>query len=184
MELLTYRITGVSPILQNNPAKMATQGSDGLKSGKKIYVAADEAEAAVYRNEQGEIIVPAIAFRAALFRAATNRKIGKLSAKSAVAGSIFPVETEVQLVNAKTNKAIKDYKIHSCRAVVNKAGIIRVRPMIENWACDLVLEVDTEMIPNVAVITELLNIAGKIAGIMDWRPEKLGTFGRFTAKLA
>ena len=183
MELLTYRITGISPILQNNPAKMAGGADGGLKSGKKTYVPEVEAEAAVYRNDEGEIIVPSIAFRAALFRAATNRKIGKLSAKSAVSGSIFPVEHQVRLIDAKTGKPITKYKIHSCRAVVNKAGIIRVRPMIENWACDLVLEVDTEMIPNTAVITELLNIAGKIAGVMDWRPEKLGTFGRFTAAL-
>lgn len=184
MELFTFRITGVSPILQNNPAKMQASKDDSLKSGKRVYDPKIEAEAAVYRNERKEIVVPSIAFRASLFKAGTGRKIGKMSAKTVIAAAVFPVETHCILVGQKNNKPIKDYVIHSCRCVVNKAGIIRCRPLIDAWATDLVLELDTDFAPGLQkVVTELLNIAGKVAGVMDWRPERLGTFGRFTAEL-
>jgi len=184
MEIVTFRITGVSPILQNNPAKMQASKDDSLKSGKKVYDPKIEAEASVYRNERKEIVVPSIAFRASMFKAATGRKIGKMSAKTVIAAAVFPVETVCILVGAKTDKPIKDYVIHSCRCVVNKAGIIRCRPMIEEWATDLALELDTQFAPGLEkVVLELLNIAGKVAGVMDWRPEKLGTFGRFTAAM-
>jgi hypothetical protein len=183
MEIVRFKITGVSPILQNNPAKM--QASKGTElGGKKTYDPVIEAEAAVYRNDRKEIVVPSIAFRAAMFKACTGRKINKLSAKTAVAASVFPVEQECILLDGK-GKPIKDYKIHSCRCVVNKAGIIRTRPMIEHWSTVLALEVDTNFLGKGCeqVLEQLLNLAGKIAGVMDWRPEKLGTFGRFTAKL-
>lgn len=184
MDLFTYRITGVSPILQNNPAKMQRSGPDTLKGGKKVYDPKVEAEAAVYRNERDEIVVPSIAFRASMFKAATGRKIGKMSAKTVIAAAVFPVEAQCILLSAKTGAPIKEYEIHSCRCVVNKAGIIRCRPMIDGWATDLVLELDTDFAPGLhKVVAELLNVAGKVAGVMDWRPEKLGTFGRFTAEL-
>lgn len=182
MEMFQFRITGVSPLLMNNPASMG--GSDnGLKSGKKKYDPEIEAEARLYRNERSELVVPTIAFRSALFRAGTSRKIGKVAAKTVIAGAVFPVEQECIILDAKSKKPRKDYEIHACRAVVNNAGIIRHRPMIKDWALDLALEIDTELLPEPTVVEELLNIAGKIVGVLDWRPQKLGSFGRFTAEL-
>jgi hypothetical protein len=182
MDIFVYRITGVSPLLQNNPAAMGGKKQDGL-AAKKIYIPEEEAKAALYTDDDGHIIIPSIAFRSAMFRAATGRKIGKSSAKTVISGSVFPVEQSLLVLNAKTGKPRKDYTIHKCRAVVNKAGILRCRPMISDWATDLALEIDTEMLPNPEVVTQLLNLAGKIAGVGDWRPEKLGVFGRFTAVL-
>lgn len=180
MQIITYRITGVSPLLQHNPAGMKKSG-DGMSAAKKVYIAEEEAEAGVYRNERKEIVVPTIAFRSAILEASKGRKIGKVAARAVMSGSVFPVEQSCIVLDQKKFKPITEYKIHTCRAVVNKAGILRCRPMIENWCCDLALEVDTEMLPNVDIVAQLLNIAGKIIGIMDWRPQKLGTFGRFTA---
>lgn len=184
MELFTYRITGVSPILQNNPAKMQAAKKDSLK-GKPSYIPEEEAEAAVYRNERHEIVVPSAGFRSAMFRAATGRKIGKMAANTVISAAVFPVETYCILLGIRSEKPIKDYKIHSCRAIVNKQGVIRSRPMIEGWMTDLVLELDTEFMGKDCqkTVEQLLNIAGKVAGIMDWRPEKKGVYGRFTAQL-
>jgi hypothetical protein len=185
MQTVVYRITGVSPILQHNPQGMK-RSNDGMTAAKKTYLSGeDEAEQGTYRNARRELIVPTIAFRSALLEACKGRKIGKVGAKTVVAGSVFPVETEAVLLDVKNEKPITKYEIHTCRAVVNDAGILRSRPMISNWCCDLPLEVDDEMLPNwESVVGELLNIAGKIVGVMDWRPEKLGTFGRFRAELA
>lgn len=135
------------------------------------------------RRSEADALLLCRAGRSAILRASSGRRIGKVSAKSVVAGTVFPIEQECILLSAKTGKPLTSYKIHSCRAVVNKAGILRSRPMFEDWACDLALDIDTEMLPDIGIVTQLLNIAGRIIGVMDWRPEKMGTFGRFTAEL-
>jgi hypothetical protein len=182
MELFTFRIVGLSPLLQHNPASMGAGSGDSLK-GKKKYVASEDAEASVYRNADGQIVHPSIAFRAAMFRACTGRKIGKMSAKTVVAASVFPVESECLLIDPVTEKPLTKYEINAARVVVQRNAVIRHRAMFPKWATDFVVEIDTEMLPKIEVVEELLNIAGKIAGIGDWRVEKLGTFGRFSAKL-
>jgi hypothetical protein len=179
MNVFKFKIVGTSPLLQHSPAGMKVD-SGGLKTKKK-YIPEEEAAAGVYRNPKGEIVIPSIAFRSAILAAAKNRKIGKLSARSVIAGSVFPIEEYCPLVHPKTGKQVTKYTVHSCRAVVQRSGVIRSRPKFDDWACDLAVEVDTEMLPNVEIVLELLNLAGKIIGVGDWRPEKLGTFGRFVA---
>lgn len=183
MGIYQFEITGVSPILQNNPAKMQKKADGGLKGGKKVYDPAIEAEESSYRNERGELVVPSIAFRASMFKACTGRKIGKMGAKSVVAASVFPVEMACILLGQKSGKPLTKFEIHSTRVVIQRQGIIRCRAMIADWKTILALEVDSEMLPDPNVVEQLLNVAGKVAGIMDWRPERLGMFGRYTAKL-
>ena len=177
MQIKTFEIIGVSPILMNNPAAMGGGGA-GLKS-KKTYVDSEEAEIRVYRNRDNHIVVPTIAFRSAMLKAASGRKIGKATARAVIAGSVFPVEQNCILLDTTTEKPIDTYEIHRCRVVVNKAGVVRARPMIQNWKTKLALEIDVDMIQDDTIIPEILNLAGKIVGIMDWRVEKLGTYGRF-----
>lgn len=182
MELVTFKITGLSPLLQHNPAAMASGSDDSLK-GKKRYDRDEEAAASVYRTATGEFYHPSIAFRAAIFKACTGRKIGKMSAKTVVSASVFPAERHCILIDPETEKPLTEYEIDSSSVVVNKARVIHHRGMFPKWATMFVAEIDTEMLPKLEVVQELLNIAGKIAGVGDWRVEKLGTFGRFKAEL-
>lgn len=180
MEVFTYQVNGISPLLQHNPAAMGS-GPKGL-AAKKVYDVNKEADAGCYRDNKLNFIIPTIAFRSAILSASKGRKIGKVAARAVLSGCVFPIEESCTLLDSK-GKPIKGYEVHTCRAVVNKAGIIRARPMFRNWSCKLPLEVDTEILPEIDIITQLLNIAGKIIGVMDWRPEKLGIYGRFTAEL-
>lgn len=182
MEVFVYRIQGVSPLLQHNPKSMQSKGVESLTK-KKVYVAEDEAEAGSYRNERGEFYIPTMAFRAAILSASKGRKIGKVAARSVLSGCVFPVEQEAILLVPKTGKPIKSYEIHTGRVVIQRNGVIRCRPLFREWACKLALEIDTEMLPNIDIVSQVLNIAGKIIGVMDWRPERLGIHGRFTATL-
>lgn len=184
MEIFTFLITGVSPLLQNNP-KVLQSTADRNKSlgAKKNYTAEDDAEKSAYRNEKNQFIIPSIAFRSAILSASKGRRIGKMGAKAVLTGVVFPVEAECLLLDPATKKPIKNYEIHSTRAVINRAAIIKHRAMFKDWSCKLALEIDTEMLPDVGIVTQLLNIAGKIIGVQDWRPEKLGIYGRFTATL-
>jgi hypothetical protein len=189
LELHTWKITGVSPLLQNNPAgTMKGSDSGGMSAGKKVYDDQEEADIRVYRTEDGKPMHPTAAFRSGMLEASKGRKIGKTAARTVVAGSVFPAETEALLVDAK-GKPLTKYAVHKCRVVVGKSGILRCRPQWTNWHVMLPLEVDRDFIQKLDTITEILNIAGRIIGVGDNRPDTskgksgVGTFGRYKAEL-
>ena len=179
----TFRITGLSPILMNNPESMQMGRAAGVGM-KKIPTPEEEAKAKVYRNSKG-LYIPSVAFRSSIIGrggGASGRKIGKFTANSRVAAGAFVVDEHTPLVHVKTGKPIKDYEIYSCRAVVQGNGVRRSRPLIKDWACDLKLEVDDDFV-TVEQLVDLLNMSGKVAGIMDFRPQCKGSFGRYEAEL-
>jgi hypothetical protein len=183
VDIVTYRIVGLSPLLMHSAkAMMQPKPNQGLGS-KTIPTAVAEAEAGVYRLPSGQLFIPSESFRLAILGAARGRRIGKTAAAMVLAGSVFPVEPELPLVDPQTGSPIEKYEIDIRRAVVNRMGVARARAMLRTWACDLSFEVDLEMLPNVEILTQILNIAGKIIGVLDYRIEKKGTFGRFRAEL-
>jgi hypothetical protein len=50
------------------------------------------------------------------------------------------------------------------------------------WAVLITCEVDEDFV-TVAMMVELLNIAGKVSGAGDYRPQCKGPFGRFRVEL-
>ena len=189
LELHTWKISGVSPLLQNNPAATMSSGGDGaMSAGKKVYDDKEEAAIRVYKNTDEQYVHPTAGFRAGILVAAGGRKINKKAARTILAGSVFPAEMEALLLDAK-DKPIKAHDIHKCRVVVGKSGILRCRPMYKTWSCLLPMEIDRDFITNLDVVTEILNISGRIVGIGDNRPDTskgksgVGTFGRYSAKL-
>ena len=175
-----------SSLLMNNPASMENGDDVGIKASKKKYEPEEEARIRVYKDEKDHMYIPAVAFRASLMNAAKGRKVGKKFATALVKGAVFNAETRCYLTNPETGKPLKangksknsDYGLHSTRVRVGNAGVMRVRPEIERWATKVAFEVDDDFIREEQVI-ELLNIAGRMAGVLDWRPEKSGAHGRF-----
>lgn len=189
IEIKTWRITGLTPLLQNNPA-VTMGGSDGdaLSTKKKTYVDNDEAEMRTYRNDQGEPVHPTAAFRSAMLNASKGFKVGKRTARTVFAGAVMLCEPEMILTDAK-GKPLKSYGIHKCRVIVGKSGVLRCRPMWRDWHGLLPMEIDTDFIDNIDIVTQILNIAGRIIGIGDFRPDTnkgkdgVGSFGRFKAEV-
>ena len=122
-----------------------------------------------------------------LLEAAKGRKINKKAARGSVAGAVFPAEDRLTILDKK-GKPKKEYVVRKCRVKVGTAGVLRCRPQWDNWTMNVPLEIDTDFIP-VDMVTELLNIGGRIAGIGDERPSVdkgkngVGSCGRFTAEL-
>ena len=73
------------------------------------------------------------------------------------------------------------------RAKIGRAKHIRVRPMFRNWVLVGSLTVlDSELSGlTEKVLTTVLNQAGAICGLCDWRPSSpsSGTFGKFQPKI-
>lgn len=180
LSIAVFKITGLSPLLQHNPASMLAHKSGGINV-KQIPLPEDEAEAATYRLENGDLYLPTYHFRASLLRGCVGRRLGKRGASVAVSAGVSVPEEETVLFNSETGKSIRDYQVDCRTVVVQRARIVRARPKIWPWAARLVLELNDDFISAGATL-ELLNIAGMIAGIGDFRPEKRGWFGRYSAQ--
>ena len=185
MEIVVFKIVGLSPLLQHNPRTMGSAGKRESLGTKVIPTPEEEAEAGTYRLPDGQLYVRSDAFRGSIIGrggAASGRRIGKATANSRVAAGLFMPEPECPLHHPKTGKPIHDYEIDTRRALVQGNGVLRSRPMIRDWACDLVCEID-ELFITIDQVLELLNIAGKVAGVGDFRPQCKGVFGRYAATL-
>jgi hypothetical protein len=179
----TFKITGLSPLLMHNALGMKRAGG-GLGT-KKIPTAEDEAAAGVYRLPNGTLFIPAISFRSSIIGkggSASGRKVGKLTAKVAASAALSTAAEFCELFDPETEEPITAYVIDSRRAVVQGNGIIRSRPRVDRWACDLVMDIDEDFL-SVEHTVALLNFAGRLAGVLDFRPQCRGEFGKFRAEL-
>lgn len=182
IEMVTYRMTGISPLLQNNPEKMVRKTGDSL-SKKTLPSVEEEAEKSACRLPSGQLYIRTLAFRAALLGATTGKRLGKMSAKTILSGSVFVAHETAPLIHPTTEEPIHDYEISVLRAVVQRQGIMRARPKIDKWACDVTFEVDRDFLSDNEVLTQLLADAGRLKGVGDYRPEKSGMYGRFEAEI-
>ena len=187
-----------NPLLMHNP-----EGSIGVKTttGKKQYNPAEEAENAAYRLPSGQLYLKAEAFKGSIIDpkgGATGRKFGKSSAATVIRNGIdFTPDSDIliwhpkiaflpicPLYNPKNGKKIVDYQIDQRPAVVNKARIIRARPILWEWATDVIITIDTRFI-SISDFLEIFQNAGIVAGVGDYRPQcvKPGNFGRYIVEI-
>lgn len=182
VNIVTFKVTGLSEILMNNPASMDEEKATSVRT-KKIPPEED-AEKRLYINEDGNFWVPSVAFLRGLWQGAAYRKIGKDSARSLIQASVFSIEEQTVLLDKDTQKPITKYEIDSRTVVIKATGgrIMRHRPKVSNWMCLLSLEIDSDFI-TIDIILPLMNRAGRMIGVMDFRPEKRGSFGRYEVEL-
>lgn len=181
-EIVVFQITGMSPLLQNNPINFIGVGEDtGLIAGKKQYNDAEEAALRVYLDPEGNFCHPTEAFIKSMVRAVTGRKFGKFAATSVLKGSVFIAEP-YSVLEDESGQLAKTYGIDKRPVVIGKARVPRVRPCWNKWRMRVPLEIDVAIV-SPQQVEDSLALAGRIVGIGDYRPEKGGGFGRFTAKV-
>lgn len=188
IKIVTFKITGKTPLMQSNPATLCMEPDSGGLGVKKKYDDAQEAALRLYVNSDGKFVHPSAALRKCMMTAVSGRKFGKKAARMVIAGAVFPVETECVILDAKGNPA-KTYEIDKQPAVVGKARIPRCRPKFSQWSMLVPLELDDELIAPEQVL-EALQLGGRIIGIGEYRPDPsggksgVGSFGRFSAEIA
>ena len=84
VDVFTFEITGKSPgVMFNNPSMMAENSGAVTKTrGNKKYNDEDEAEMRTYRNDKGNLIVPAVQIRASILEASKAYKLGRTNMKT------------------------------------------------------------------------------------------------------
>jgi hypothetical protein len=133
----------------------------------------DDIESYVYRNVDGMLCLPGEYLRQAVIHAAKYRQDPRSPRKSAM--DLFKAGCLCLTQLASLGKKEWDYEDRR-RVVIQRNAVTRVRPaMLAGWGCEVQLMVQTpEYIPP-AMLLEVLNTAGRLIGVGDFRP----TFGRF-----
>jgi len=172
MKTIKVELKGTSPILMNSPSSMIEDQTQTLKQKTSKGNMEKDAEKLAYRTKKGELYIPAEALKGCLIGAASYKKFGKFAAKPIIAGGVHIQPREVLL-------GTKKYELDIRTVVIQRARVVKARPMIDNWKCSFDLVYDESLIPHAEDIKLILEDAGKRVGLLDFRPQKTGSFGMF-----
>lgn len=136
----------------------------------------EQAEYSAYRDpDTGGLYVPGVNIQRSFVASAVYSK-GKSrgTLQKPVAACVIVSPERVPL-------GVRDYAIDSRPVVVpaTKGRVIRHRPRIDPWKVTFDVEFD-ETLLTVTQLRRVIDDAGTRVGLLDFRPEKKGPFGRFT----
>lgn len=183
MYLVDCEIEGLAPLLQHRFA--TPELADLTQGGRRVTGAVDYTEEwreYLYRTPEGKIGQPAIHIEQAMIKAAGGFKItGRRGAtyKELFKASVFVtpdvLSHEIALPETLTTNAEEAVYLDIRPVVIQKARVVRLRPALrKGWRLSFTIEVVDDQIP-VAMVKDVLELAGKTGGIGDYRPR----FGRF-----
>ncbi len=67
-------------------------------------------------------------------------------------------------------------------ATVGGRKVMRTRPRLKGWAFETTGVCDTDLL-DLDTFRKIAILAGQVVGIGDWRPERSGSYGKFTAEI-
>jgi hypothetical protein len=135
--------------------------------------AAEQAEYAAYRHGEN-LYVPGLNLQRSLVSSALFSKgKGRSSLQKRVAACVLVSPEHLDLGTAR-------YDIDSRPVVVpaTKGRIIRHRPRLDEWKLKFDLEYDENLLGEPQV-RRIVDDAGQLVGLLDFRPETKGSFGGF-----
>jgi hypothetical protein len=133
----------------------------------------DDIESYVWRNNNGELCVPGEYFRQSIIHAAKFKQDPRSPRKSAM--DLFKAGVVSLTPLASLGSADWDY-LDTRRVTIQRAGVNRTRPaMRQGWAVDLDFQILTPEYIDPVLFQDVLNTAGRLVGVGDFRP----TYGRF-----
>jgi hypothetical protein len=135
-----------------------------------------QAEHAAYRDEATrQLYIPGLAFQRSLVGAAKFSKgRGRLSLQGEVCACVM-VTPECALLG--TTKFVVDSRPVVIAAT--KGRILRHRPRLDIWSTTFEIEFDPTLLRE-SQMRKIVDDAGSRVGLLDFRPERKGSFGRFS----
>lgn len=164
---ITVAIKGTSPLLMH---AFPLEPIEAI--GKKTP--AEQAEYAAYRvPATDELYIPGVAIQRALVGAATySQGKGRATLQKPAAACLLVSPDYVGL-------GVTDYAIDSRPVVVpaTRGRIMRHRPRLDEWKVVFNLEYDDVLLSEKQVREIVDNMCSRV-GLLDFRPERKGPFGR------
>lgn len=168
MKLIAVEVKGISALLMHSFPMVPVEAVE--KKPKE-----EQAEISAYRiPDDGGLYVPAQAFQRALVSAGTYSKgKGRGNLSRVIGGSVLVTPEYLDL-------GVRDYVIDSRPVVIpaTKGRVMRYRPRLNEWKFTAQIEYDENLLTE-AQLRRVVDDCGKMVGLLDFRPEKRGPFGRF-----
>lgn len=184
MELLTLSIKGTSPLMMHsdklaNPLNPATKAHKELTGKRKktdddhLAIARSEFIAGAYFDSFSGFFVPGANFDATFLAGAKLQKLGTHWKRGAL---VMTDRAELEFTGPSTPEALwEDQRFVDCRGVkVGQAKIMRYRPIFLDWACQLEVAINTDVL-DLQEVKKAIEDSGKLIGVCEYRPR----FGRF-----
>jgi hypothetical protein len=179
---VTTTIEGLSPgILMHRWA----EESEEQKPSRSIHVdrgtAREQAAKTAYTTEAGELYLPTTAFSTPLKTAGRRHKQpGSRQSMMYIVPAAVIMTEDIALLHNESNAPIITWEVDSRPVTIpaTKGRIMRHRCKVERWRSTFSFEVDTDVL-GVNMIHQLLEEGGRRIGILDYRPERGGPYGRF-----
>lgn len=134
----------------------------------------EQAELSAYRDPDGQLFIPGVCLQRALVNGATFSKgKGRSSLQKNVAACVFVTPERLLLGEKKFEVDARPVVI-----AATKGRIIRYRPRLDKWAVRFSLEYDETLLDGKQV-RKIVDDTGSRVGLLDFRPQKNGPFGRF-----
>lgn len=160
-------IKGISPLLMHAFPLAPIEAFD-KKSPE------EQAELCAYRDPEGHLFIPAINLQRAFVSGATYSKgKGRSSLQKIVAACVILSPERLAL-------GTDVFTIDSRPIVVpaTKGRVMRHRPRLDSWQVQFELEFDDTLL-NETQMRRVVDDTGSRVGVLDFRPERKGPFGRF-----
>lgn len=166
---ISCTIKGLSPLLM---CRFPLVPIDGLNK----MDASEQAEHSAYRDEATkQLYIPGVAFQRALVNAAKwSKGKGRASLQNEICACVM-VTPECALLG--TTKFLVDSRPVVIAAT--KGRILRHRPRLDTWQATLEIEYDPTLLKE-SQLRKVVDDAGSRVGLLDFRPERKGPYGRFT----
>jgi hypothetical protein len=188
METIKFKITGIEPLLQNNPqtvdpfnfyakAKKRLTGKKKKTEEDLLEIRRLEVLSKCYFDENIGIYVPSTWISAGIAGASFSR--AKVS-KAAIRSCVFPTEPKIKLhfADEKLVKTLDDIPgnpkfVHTLLLKQQQVRIAKCAPIFHGWNFTTSLEFDPEIIDRADLIG-ILSFVATYVGFGDFRP----TYGR------
>ena len=149
--------------------RFAQKNNDSAKQKGTVYIAEEEAQAALYLDEDGTIVEPGSHVEGALVKAGANFKFqGRKTYKDVIRSGVF---VEPELIPLQSD----GYEVDTRPAVIQRSRIWRSRPLFKKWEMEFSIRNIADQQISARVLKEILEYAGECVGIGDFRPR----YGRF-----
>jgi hypothetical protein len=208
MRKFKITVTGITDLIMHN-GRLAIQTDPAARSVAEAfqqYKQAGKTDAGFEAMARAEFLGglylmdeigpfwPSDNFHTALKNAGKKRKQsgGKATLRNPIAGGILWGSEVNPLVYAgfggrsaprSAEELWKDENYRFTKAVrVGASKVVRTRPIFRDWKFDVEGTLDTDVL-NFADLEAVVKIAGQLIGLGDWRPEKGGGYGRFSAEV-
>jgi hypothetical protein len=170
-------ITGIKPLLMHNPISSMKVAEEWKAKGVSHPPTDVDAESGLYKDSEGNIVIPFLNILGTIRVGAADRKIGgkgHATYKKLVFSGLEITEENPKLIY---DKWIQDTR----PVVIGSARIMRTRPRFDKWSLIFRIKVIDPVWLNPVnmggeILKSIIETSGRKGGLGDFRP----LFGQFT----